>query len=168
MKSFALLLVALSGFSFVMAVLRKPQTDRDNGMAFTVRDRDIPEDTVIEAFRRKLYDKIEAVKWKSHIKLWADLGIDALSHPISKLNEMVNSVGHHPTYEVWLAQLRKKIWEKGQHIVVVMFQKVNKLFTVLHAHLKKKVDKVMKKKSSDYGGKHGESRYIDYDDYIRE
>ncbi|KAH8352514.1 hypothetical protein KR084_004639, partial [Drosophila pseudotakahashii] len=82
--------------------------------------------------------KIESVKWKSQIKLWADLGIDALSHPISKLNEMVNSVGHHPTYELWLVQLRKKIWEKGQSYVVVVFRKVNTLFTVLHRHLKKK------------------------------
>ncbi|XP_037710629.1 uncharacterized protein LOC119547723 [Drosophila subpulchrella] len=170
MKLFALMLVALFGYTIVMGVLRKPHTDRDNRMAITVRDREIPDDQIVEALRKKVYDKIASVKWKSHIKLWADLGIDALSHPISRLNEMVNSVGHHPTYELWLAQLRHKIWEKGQNIVVVVFKKINKIFTVLHAHLKKKVDDVINNKSKDYGGKQEENGYgyVDYDDYIRE
>nr|XP_016935648.1 uncharacterized protein LOC108014129 [Drosophila suzukii]XP_036668782.1 uncharacterized protein LOC108014129 [Drosophila suzukii] len=168
MKLFILMLVALFNYNIVMAVLRKPHTDRDNRMAITVRDREIPDDAIIEAFRKKLYDKIASVKWKSHIKMWADLGIDALSHPISRLNEMVNSVGHHPTYELWMAQLRHKIWEKGQNIVVVVFKKINKVFTVLHAHLKKKVDDIINNKSKDKGGKHEESGYVDYDDYIRE
>ncbi|XP_017012091.3 uncharacterized protein [Drosophila takahashii] len=168
MKLFALMLVAFTAYNIVMAVLPKPETNRDQRMAITVLDREVPDDTIIEAFRRKLYDKIESVKWKSQIKLWADLGIDALSHPISKLNEMVNSVGHHPTYELWLAQLRKKIWEKGQSYVVVVFRKVNTVFTVLHRHLKKKIDNILKNKAKDYGVKNEGSGYIDNDDYIRE
>lgn len=124
-------------------MLPKPRINRDKIMAITVLDRDVPDNEIVEAFRKKLYDAIESVKWNAKFKVWADLGIQALSYPISKLNEMASLVGQHPNYDMWLSQLRQKALEKGQKTFTAGLSKLSNALNDLHSHIKLYIDKML-------------------------
>lgn len=127
----------------VCAMLPKPRINRDKIMAITVLDRDVPDNEIVEAFRKKLYDAIESVKWNAKFKVWADLGIQAFKLP--NIETQWDGKLSGSTSKLWyvVKSITPKALEKGQKTFTAGLSKLSNALNDLHSHIKLYIDKML-------------------------
>ncbi|XP_034666633.1 uncharacterized protein LOC117900388 [Drosophila subobscura] len=172
MKLLLIILLASTSYQLVDAVLPKPHINRQSNKDLPPNNKHISDDPIIEALRQRIYQKIETVKWKGHLKSWVDVGVHMLSGPISRINEAVISMGYDPTYEQVMAKTRQLIWEKSHRAMDIVWGKLSWLLGVLHAKILTTLEQ-KKKQNLDHMEVLEEPekldvQYKDYEVYMRE
>ncbi|XP_034134231.1 uncharacterized protein LOC117587536 [Drosophila guanche] len=167
MKLLLIILFARASYHLVDGVLPKPDINRQSNKDRLPNNDHISDEPIIEALRQRIYQKIETVKWKGHLKSWVDVGVHMLSGPIGRINEAVRFMGYNPTYEQVMAKTRQLIWEKSHRALDIVWGKLSWLLGLIHAKILTTLEQ-KKKQNLDHMEVLEEPEKLDvqYKDYV--